>query len=369
MALTDKKFLDYGGTTHLWEKIKAEFAKLDTANDVPIATVDNGVVTLKAGIKEVDGIIASGSGSDITLAKVATTGAASDITVADSGSHFDGSTVEAVLAEIAGDIDGRTVYMTDNTSTSDTDFATIYKIYQGSGNAAAPVAGELIGTINIPKDQFVESAGLVNITFNSNKLYDGSTDVTTLIKGAETPVAADAGKYIKLIFVVTTGTAAKNTIYISVKDLVDVYTGGSNDEITVSVSNSNVITATIGKISASKVDYTTGANGETVAAALTRLDGNDSTTGSVSKKIKDAIGGLDAIADSTKNTIDGSTARTAVNGGVFALQAITETDGKIASMTAVEVDAAGAANAVYTSIIALTNAEIDAAIAAASSGT
>ena len=47
-----------------------------------IATVADGVVTLKAGVVEADGKISNSTGADITLSKVATTGAAADVAVA-----------------------------------------------------------------------------------------------------------------------------------------------------------------------------------------------------------------------------------------------------------------------------------------------
>ena len=58
-----------------------------------IATVNQGVVTLKGGIEEVDGVVANDSSADITLAKVATTGAAIDVS-------YGASTVKAALDTI-----------------------------------------------------------------------------------------------------------------------------------------------------------------------------------------------------------------------------------------------------------------------------
>ena len=59
--------------------VKDAVEALDTSADVAIASVSNNVVTLKAGIAEVDGVIQAGSGSDITLEEVAYTGAAEDV--------------------------------------------------------------------------------------------------------------------------------------------------------------------------------------------------------------------------------------------------------------------------------------------------
>ena len=59
-----------------------------------IATEASGIVTIKGGIIEVDGVIDNDSSSDIVLAKVATTGAAIDV------SYGSGSTVKAALDTI-----------------------------------------------------------------------------------------------------------------------------------------------------------------------------------------------------------------------------------------------------------------------------
>ena len=244
--------------------IKDYVDDLDVA-EFALASVSGGVVTIK-GIKEDAGLIAVGTDTtkDVTLAKVATTGAAEDVSYSatiGSTSVTDVDGALDALASLASDgAASKTIYMTDNTSTTGTDYATIYKIYQGStGSAASPDNGELIGTINIPKDQFVESAGLVDVTFDSSAvaLKDGATDVTELILGTGvTPTAADAGKYIKLVFAITSGSAAKNTVYVSVKSLVDVYTGGTNSELTVAVdASTNVITASVNKIAGTKVVY------------------------------------------------------------------------------------------------------------------
>lgn len=66
-----------------------------------IATQSGNTVTLKAGLSQDDGIVTNNSGSDITLADVSVTGAASDVEIADAGSHFTTDNVEAALQEIA----------------------------------------------------------------------------------------------------------------------------------------------------------------------------------------------------------------------------------------------------------------------------
>ncbi|MBQ2408938.1 MAG: hypothetical protein II309_05845, partial [Bacilli bacterium] len=78
-----------------------------------IASVANDVVTLKAGIVETDGVIANNADADITLAKVATTGAAADVTIADAGNLITATNVEGALAEIAAEIDAMDLTATD----------------------------------------------------------------------------------------------------------------------------------------------------------------------------------------------------------------------------------------------------------------
>jgi hypothetical protein len=287
-----------------------------TVNEFAIATNNNGVITIH-GISETNGVIAPGVNSinDIELVKVATTGKAEDVSIDDLGYKLTATNVEDALAELADSATAKKVYMTDDTSTSGTDYAAIYKIYQGTGSTQFPQQNELIGTINIPQDQFVDSAG-VDITYNDGHLYDGYTDVTELIKGAGgTATAADAGKYVKLVFSIPDApTKGKSTIYISVKDLAHVYTGGTTAEIAVSVDTStDVITASIIAIAATKVNYT---ESETVGAALTRLDGAASVQNSVSNKIATAIGGLDTQSDIPVAAYDSATTNITLSSGI-----------------------------------------------------
>lgn len=322
------------------KKIKDAVEALDVT-EFPLAEVSSNVVTIH-GIKEADGEIAVGNtaANDIVLEEVAYTGAAADVSITDSSSLFTATTVEGALTELP-------VYFTDNTSTTGTDYATIYKIYQGSGSAASPVADELVGTINIPKDQFVDSAELVDVFFDDSDdtLHEGSIsgpDVTEAIMGSGvTPTAANAGKYMKLAFSITTGAAAKSTIYISIKELSHVYTGGNTSEISISIdASTDVITGTIVDVDGSKITYIPADAGtstprESVSAALTRLDGSDSTTGSISKKIKDAIDSLDTSSDVSIATY---TAATSVDPAIFTIKgSVKEINGVIEAGTADDI--------------------------------
>lgn len=178
----------------------------------------------------------------------------------------------------------KTIWLKDD-ETVTTGYLKTYGLYQGANSpTAATNPATLIGKIDIPKDLVVTAGKVVTVTSGVDS--DG-----------ESTSVAD-GTYLKL-------TIANQTtkVYINVADLADTYTPEANaTEVQLAISNANVISASVVAIDGAKVGYkaesSAGAgDSESVKAALTRLDGNDSTTGSVAKKIKDAIGALDTSSD------------------------------------------------------------------------
>ena len=112
------------------------------------------------------------------------------------------------------------------------DVLKVYTLTQG---------GTTVGNINIPKDFLVKS-GTVEEVETADEPYSGA-------------VVGD--KYLD--FVVNTydaTTGASSHIYIPVKDLTDVYTGGNTTTINVSVGSNNQITASIntGSVSTELLD-------------------------------------------------------------------------------------------------------------------
>jgi hypothetical protein len=207
------------------------------------------------------------------------------------------------------------------------------------------------------------------------------------------PEGQTAGTYIKLTFNTDSG---KNPIFINVTSLIDIYTVGNGlqfgtgdnaKQISIKLDSENEgtyltvgsgglkltgVTAIktqvdniiasvglgsgeayvntgnyIGKLATNTVTSDIAALDTQVKAnadAIGVLNGDDQTSGSVAKSVKDAVDALDAVADSTKTAIDGDTARTKTNNdGVFALQSVTEADGKLSAMGVVEVAQIGAA--------------------------
>ncbi len=161
------------------------------------------------------------------------------------------------------------------------DYAAVYHLTKNGANV-----GE---AINIPKDLFVKSGSIV-----------------------ENPQGQTPGTYIELIL-----QNQEAPIYINVADLIDAYTGKVGDMITVAVSGTNEISATINKNS----------------ITLDRLAKSATDVLATKSEVSAVLGtGAD---DSTKATVYG--ARALAQQGVNAAAAAkTAANAKVASVTAAD---------------------------------
>lgn len=316
-----------------------------------LASASEGVVTIK-GIKEIDGAIAIGTNTanDVTLAKLATTGAAADVSYsATIGSTTVTNVDDALdaLAAASGDgVASKTVYATKTNGGAQDLFAARYTIYQGStGSASSPVAAEKVIDIDVIKDQFVDSSDIVDITYSEGHLYDGVTDVTEIIKGTGgTATAADAGKYIKLVFAQST----KNPIYLKVDELIDVYTAQQNaTQIQLAIDNNNVISATV---VAGSIDTTELADD---AVTTAKIADENVTLDKLATAVQTSLGLADSAVQSvaegaTNGTIAVDGTDVAVHGlGTAAYAAATSFDPSGSAATALAT-AIGESTDVYT---------------------
>lgn len=379
-------------TGYVDEAIGDAIDALATESDVVVVSKSGNSVTISGSVKEVDGVISKGTSTDVTLADVAATGAAADVSYSNT---IDGASVsnvddalDALVSATAGGVASKTVYVTEATGGSSDAYSKRYSIYQGStGSSASPVAGEKLVDIDLPKDMVVSDAVCRKAT---------AQDVSD---AGENPGFV-VGDYI---IVMTIANNDGTKIYVPVQSLVDIYTAEQGaSQIQITIDSNNKISATIvagsvdtaeladGAVTTAKIDddavtadkvaipahtesQTAGADG--IAISVETTDGQvSSVSASIAANTYDtygsassaqaaaegytdsAIGELDAIADSTKTAIDSETARTAQNGGVFALQGVTEVDGKLTAMTAIEVDVAGAAATAKSEVIG-TNAD------------
>lgn len=306
-------------------------------SEFALASVSSNVVTIK-GIKEVDGEIAIGDGAGISLEEVAYTGAAADVSIADTGDKITATTVEGALAELADAVANATAAGAVTCETSDPvsgDVLRTYSFYQGvlgTDDAAAKASKKIID-VNIPRDYLVKAA-----------------EVKT-VDTADTPyTGAEVGdKYIDFTVNTKDSAGTESHLYIPVDDLMSAISGSTGAEVTVAVSANNQISATINKIAASKIIYRAADDSDpehivteqTVAQKIVEVEG----------ALTSAIAALDADLDASG---------TAQHSGTFVMSGVTEVDGVITAVDSVEVEAAGAAAAVQS---AVTGASTDAATA------
>lgn len=165
-----------------------------------------------------------------TLADVATSGDAADVSFTPGTTGLASTDVQGALEELAaasgGGVASKTVYITETAGGASDLYSKRYGIYQGAtGSSASPVPAEKLTDIDIPKDMVVES-GTVETVTTPDDPYPG---------------AQVGDKYIDLIL----ANATSSHVYIPVKDLVDVYTGGTTADGTIAISSSNEITFTL----------------------------------------------------------------------------------------------------------------------------
>lgn len=293
-----------------------------------IATVTDGVVTIKAGVVEVDGVITNATGEgavDIVLKKVATTAKAEDINV-------DGKKVETAEGIVgyelpAGTAQATAEHLASEIATVDaavkalkiSSKVTVEKIAAEEGYIASYAVkqdGAQVGvTINIPKDYLVKNAKLKTCT------------------EADQPVAGYkvGDKYMDFTINTVEGSGNESHIYINVNELFDAYTSGSEvgDTVVVTVDNdTNKISADItdGTIARAKINAAFEKNiADVEATHATAAKGSGSTYKTVAEEITDGINLLDSTKEQVANPAE-------ADGTGLALKVVEE-DGKITEIS------------------------------------
>ena len=281
-------------------------------------------------IDYIDSQIAAGDTAITTsLADVATSGAAADVSITDTAGNLTATNVEDALQELYTAIGaggtGSAVTVTKTTGGVNDDYAYRYTFYQG-GNAITN------GTIDIAKDMVATEGELIQPTAQDPITIDGQ-QVTS-------------GTYIMMTI------ANGDPFYINVADLIEYNSVSSTNEVTLTDTN-HTITATIGEIAASKIVYREADNTDpehpiakqTVAQAINALESAVGTGGSVDSKISTAIAALDADLDATTNSSITDAEKVAVVTGV------TEVDGILTAVDSIDVDLAGAATRAKNAVI------------------
>ena len=299
--------------------VSSQITTAINALDSTDTAVENQFVT---SVSEADGII--------TVTRARPSAANISVTALDNIAAGDLQTVLAAL-EDAIDAGGTgSVVTVEKQSTAESGYAATYIVKQGNAQVGVK--------INIPKDFLVKSASVETVA-TADTPYSG---------------AAVGDKYIDFVVNTTDASETAQHIYLPVNELVDVYTAGNG----IDISNANVVSAVVDNTSESFL--TVGANGLKLSGVQTAIDnGRDAA-----KTYADGlIAALDADVDASG---------TAAHSGTFVVSGVTEANGVITGVDSVEVEAAGAAAAVQSTLeaaIAALDADLDASGTAQHAGT
>lgn len=281
-------------------------------------------------IDYIDTQIAAGDSSILTsLSEVATSGAAEDVTIADTAGNLTATNVEDALQELyaaigSGGTDAA-VTVSKTAGGQNDDYIYRYTFYQGG----SPITN---GVIDIAKDMVATEGTLIHPTAQNPIEIDGQS--------------ITSGTYIEMTI------ANGDPFYIDVASLIEYNSVSSTDEITLTDTN-HTITATIGEIAASKIVYREADTSDpehpvtkqTVAQAINALESAIGSGGSVDEKISTAINALDADLDATTSSSITDAEKVAVVTG------ITEVNGILTAVDSIDVDLAGAATRAKNTVI------------------
>ena len=238
-GIADTSYLNTGDSSTVIGALKtldAQLHAVESAAGVVSIGGESGVITLKGDGNSNGDVNLTMNGKQLQAAIVGLGTAAYT-----NSSEYDASGAAAAVLGTSGDSStAKTVYGLDakiDTIKSDSrvtlteaagsgDVLKVYTISQG---------GATVGSINIPKDFLVKSGEVKTVT-TADQPYSGA-------------VVGD--KYLDFVVNTKDGDGTASHIYIPVKDLTDVYTGGSTTTIDVSVGSNNQITASINTSSVS----------------------------------------------------------------------------------------------------------------------
>ena len=272
-------------------------------------------------IDYIDSQIAAGDTAiETSLAAVAKSGAAGDVSIADTAGNITATNVEDAIQEL----------------------------YTAIGSGGTDAAVTVTRTAGGQNDDYV-----YRYTFfqGGTQITNGVIDIAKDHPTAQNPIEIDGQQ-------ITSGTYIEMTIangdpfYIDVANLIEYNSVSSTDEITLTDTN-HTITATVGEIAASKIIYREADDSDpehpvtqqTVAQAINALESAIGSGGSVDEKISTAINALDADLDATTDASVTDTEKVAVMTGV------TEVNGVLTAVDSIDVDLAGAATRAKNAVI------------------
>lgn len=264
-----KQFLDYSGTTYLWQKITTELNKKG----------------------QVDSITANDNSVNVG-------GTAANPTIQLKISQVSGNSLEVKNDGVYVNVPSQIAYSMQKKSTADAGFLATYQLTAN---------GTPIGTnINIPKDMVI-SSGEVKTVDTADEPYAG---------------ALVGDKYIEL----TLANADNDKLYIAVNDLIEYVTSGSNvnDMIVISIDNNHVVTASVTDNSITKAKLASDVQISLGKAdtAIQSVTTGDSTSGNGTIKVDGqavSVYGLDSAAFAPTTAFDAAGSADAVYNAILGL--------------------------------------------------
>jgi len=183
--------------------------------DASIASVNDGIVTLKGGITETSGIISNSSISDITLHKVATTGSPNDIIVTYNNENI---SLQSALANIKSGIDSASSTGTQyiiSSSTGTTPNSTSYNGQTGTLAPSAATSGKVYlvpdGTDSYEQWITTQSGSTYNWTSLGSTTVDLNGVTKIIILNGKQNAVSEGSTMVDLGNVVT-GVSAQSAI-------------------------------------------------------------------------------------------------------------------------------------------------------------
>ena len=292
-----------------------------------IAIEADGVVTIKGGVKEVDGVLSQDADkADIVLKKVATTAKAEDINVEGKivetaegviGYTLPAGTAQATAEHFASEIatvdaavkalDKASQVTVEKLAVTEEGYIASYAVKQNGAQVGA--------TINIPKDYLVKNAELKTCT-----------EVDQPVEGYKV-----GDKYMDFTINTVEGSGNESHIYINVNELFDAYTSGSeaSDTVVVTVdNNTNKISADItnGTVTRAKINAAFEKNITDVEATHAAAEeGSGAKYKTVAEEVADGINLLDSTKEQVANPAE-------ADGTGLALRVVEE-NGKITEIS------------------------------------
>lgn len=292
-----------------------------------IATETDGVVTIKGGVKEVDGVLSQDADkADIVLKKIATTAKAEDINVEGKivetaegviGYTLPTGTAQATAEHFASEIatvdaavkalDKASQVTVEKLAATEKGYIASYAVKQNGAQVGA--------TINIPKDYLVKNAELKTCT-----------EVDQPVEGYKV-----GDKYMDFTINTVEGSGNESHIYINVNELFDAYTSGSEVSDTVFVTvdnNTNKISADItdGTVTRAKINAAFEKNITDVEATHAAAEeGSGAKYKTVAEEVADGINLLDSTKEQVANPAE-------ADGTGLALRVVEE-NGKITEIS------------------------------------